>query len=407
MELRDYQKEISDRALNILKGNKIVYLAMQTRTGKTATSLNIANLYNSKSLLFITKKKAIKSIEKDYNAMNLPYSITVINYESAHKVDECFDLVILDEAHALGQYPKPSNRAKKLKKLIENKPIIYLSATPTPESYSQLYHQFYVSSFSPFKEYKTFYKWANDFVNKKQRMINGYTVNDYSNAKGTLIFSKCSNLFITFSQKDAGFKQEVNEKVISVEMPDKVKNIIKTVRKDKVYLSNDLEIIADTPVKEQGKVHQLCSGTVMDENGYKILSTHKVDAIKEKFKNKKIAIFYKFKSEFEMLKANIENYTTDPVEFNQDNDSIYLGQFISSREGIRLDKADAIIFFNIDFSFLSYEQARNRIASFERSEPATLYWLFSKGGIEEKIYKAVMRKEDYTLSHYNNEGIEI
>ena len=42
-----------------------------------------------------------------------------------------------------------------------------MSGTPAVESYSQLYHQFYISAFSPFKDYTNFYKWANDFVDKK------------------------------------------------------------------------------------------------------------------------------------------------------------------------------------------------------------------------------------------------
>ena len=44
MKLRPYQLEISEKAVNILNKNKIVYLSMQVRTGKTLTALNIANL---------------------------------------------------------------------------------------------------------------------------------------------------------------------------------------------------------------------------------------------------------------------------------------------------------------------------------------------------------------------------
>lgn len=76
---------------------------------------------------------------------------------------------------------------------------------------------------------------------------------------------------------------------------------------------------------------------------------------------------------------------------------------MSSREGIRLDTADAILFYGIDFSYLSYEQSKNRIISKERTKEAVLYWIFCEGGIEEKILKAVRNKENYTSSYFNRD----
>jgi superfamily II DNA or RNA helicase len=42
IELRDYQVEIVDKACDILSAFRMVYLAMEVRTGKTLTSLAIA-----------------------------------------------------------------------------------------------------------------------------------------------------------------------------------------------------------------------------------------------------------------------------------------------------------------------------------------------------------------------------
>jgi len=61
IQLRDYQIDIANKAFEILKRVGIVYLVMSVRTGKTLTSLNIANLYGAKKVLFITKLKAISS----------------------------------------------------------------------------------------------------------------------------------------------------------------------------------------------------------------------------------------------------------------------------------------------------------------------------------------------------------
>jgi hypothetical protein len=413
MELRKYQKEIAEQGLLILKEHKIVYYAMQPRTGKTIVSLETARNYGAKSVLFLTKLKAIPSIKKDYDAGLFNFEIEVLNYESIHKrINKNYDLIICDESHSFGAYPKPNKRAYDVKNVTHNLPIIFLSGTPTPESYSQIYHQLWVSDYGPFKFYKNFYAWAKNYVNVGLKYLyGGRTINDYSKAIEPLIKEDFAHLILTYSQKEAGFKTEIVEEVIYVDTPTpKLDYIRKILKNDLVYFDETLffELIADTAVRLQQLDHQLSSGTVIDKDGKRtIISTFKADAVKKYFGEKKIAIFYKFQAEYELLKQVFPINTSSPEEFNNNpNLKVFLGQFISSREGTRLDNAEALIFFNIDFSSLSYFQAKERIMSFERKEPAKLYWFFSKNGIEKEIYKVVTNKKDYTLSYYlKHEGI--
>jgi len=99
--LRDYQEDISKKANHILTSKGMVYLCMSVRTGKTLTSLETARLFGAKRVLFLTKKKAISSIESDY--INFGYDnhfeLFVHNDESMHKIDGKFDLVVHDEHH--------------------------------------------------------------------------------------------------------------------------------------------------------------------------------------------------------------------------------------------------------------------------------------------------------------------
>ena len=69
MELRDYQKDIIKRGVPVLQKHRFLYLAMEVRTGKTLTSLSMSSLLSVQNLLFITKKKAISSIQEDYNKL--------------------------------------------------------------------------------------------------------------------------------------------------------------------------------------------------------------------------------------------------------------------------------------------------------------------------------------------------
>ena len=400
MNLRDYQINISTETFQALRLNRIAYLAMEVRTGKTFTALHAADLYRAKSVLFVTKKKAIKSIEADYSSLNPGYSLTTINFESVHKVTGTFDLVIVDEAHSLGAFPKPSKRAKDLKVICNGLPIIFLSGTPSPESYSQMFHQLWISSFSPWGHYPTFYKWCKDFVNVQQRRINGFTINDYSDAKEALVKANINPFLFTWTQRQAGFKQELTEEILRVSMKQETKQVIQEIKKTKLTFVDEKVVLGDTPAKLLTKMHQLSSGTVIDEDGgYHIIDRSKADFIRERFEGKKIAIFYVFKSEFEMLKEAFPNWTASPEEFQQ-SEKVFLGQFRSAREGVRLDTADALIFFNLEFSYLSYEQAKNRLQSKDRVKEAKLYFIVSDCGVESYVLKAVRNKQDFTLSYY-------
>ena len=405
MELKDYQIDISDRASKCLTEFKIAYLAMETRTGKTITAFEVIRKYGAKNVLFVTKLKAIKSIESDYVHYQQWFKLTVINYESVTKCNGLYDLVVIDEAHSLGKLGKPSKRVKDLMKFTLGLPIIYLSATPTPETWSQIYHQFYISSFSPFKDCKNFYKFAHKFVDIKKKRVHGYEINDYTHAKIDEIELLIKHLFFTQTQQDSGFLELISESIIYCPMNANQKFLIDKLKKDKVYEGRTGSVIlADSSVKLQSKIHQICSGTVIDEEGkYHIISDLKALAIREYFEGKKIAIFYKFKAEFELLKTVFTNWTSSPEEFQSQLQSTFLGQFLSAREGTRLDSADALVMYQIDFSYLSYQQTRGRIVSKERTKEAKLYWFFSENGLEEKVYKCVCKKKDFTNRHFKKQ----
>ena len=73
IKLRDYQIQLSDKGCKILKEKGIVYFAVAVRCGKTITSLQTAQNYQAKNVLFLTKKKAIESIQKDYDSCGFTF----------------------------------------------------------------------------------------------------------------------------------------------------------------------------------------------------------------------------------------------------------------------------------------------------------------------------------------------
>lgn len=405
--LRDYQIKISKDGCRVLREHGLVYLAMQVRTGKTLTSLSIADSYGAKEVLLLTKKKAISSIQKDYEALHPSFNLYVTNYEAVHTLPQKgYDLVILDEAHSLGQFPMPATRQKAVKKICAGLPVIFLSGTPSPESYSQVYHQLDCSSRSPFVNYKNFYAWVKDYVTIKKRYFFNREVNDYSCAIKDKVEEATRHLFLSFTQAEAGFSQMVQEHILKVKMKESTYFLASKLRARRVHIGkNGEEIIADTEVSLMQKLHQIYSGSVITKTGDLVcFDDTKARYIAEHFAGKKIAIFYKFRAELEMLRWALGgNITESPEEFARRHDLTFCSQIQSGREGINLSTADALVMFNIDFSSLSYTQARARMQTMDRQQACNLYWIFSEDGIEEKIYEKVIAKQDYTLSYFRKD----
>jgi len=407
MEFRDYQLDIIGSGSVILKKYGLLYLSMEVRTGKTLTSLGVCDVVGAKRVLFLTKKKAISSIEHDYKMLNPSFELQVINYESSHKINLgfCPDVIIADESHSLGAFPKPSSRAKRLRADLKTwkSKLILMSGTPTPESFSQMYHQVYGCQGNPFSEYKNFYGWANDYVKKKQIHYGFKVATDYSDADKNRVIEAMKPYTIAFTQQQAGFKSVIDEEILHVDMEDRTYDLCNRLQKDKVLQGSDEVVLADTGVKLMQKLHQISSGTVIFESKKSVvLDYSKAKFIKNRFKYEKIGIFYKFTAELKALKEVYgDNITTDLDEFNSSRKSIAL-QIVSGREGISLRKAKYLVYYNIDFSATSYWQSRDRMTTKERMHNK-IYWVFSKNGIENKIYKAVNNKKDYTLRHFKKD----
>jgi len=394
--LRSYQSDLATKGCEILQRLGIVYLSMQPRTGKTHTGLQVARLFGAQSVLFLTKKIAIDGITADYIDGQYPFQIQVANNESLHKVEGNFDLIISDEHHRLTAFPKPNKTAKDFKQRFSKLPMIFLSGTPAAESGSQWFHTFWVSERSPFQQYKDFYRWADDFVKKYQANLGYGLITKYERAKTDEILQYVNPYLISYTQQQSGFQTKVQEHILQCEMKPVIKGLIDRLTKDLVIEGKDEMVIADTAVKLQGKILQLASGTIKFESGNrKVLDCSKGEFIKERFKGKKLAIFYYFIAELQLLKQVFGDTLTDDLhEFNETDKHIALQQ-IRGAEGISLKAADVLVFMNFGFSCVKYLQAIDRLTTIDRSTN-DVYFVMSAGGIEQKVYKTLQSKKDYS-----------
>lgn len=417
IQLRDYQRKSAEEIKEILQKHNLAYLAGEIRTGKSLTSLFVAYEMGWRKICFITKKMAISSVKSDLQQSGLQFSLVEItNFEQAPNLHPIYDGYIIDEASSLGAFPKPGKYCQAIRKLIFTKksPCILMSGTPTPESPSQIFHQFWISPFSPFQGYGhrtgEFYGWAREYVKVKKVMRNGFMTNDYRDADEKKIKEVTKHYMVSVSQVEAGFTSFVEEEVFYVDINKQLYALMKKLKDDKVYrLKSGDTIVADTPVRLQQICHQLSSGTVItgeEENRkYHILDESKAWFIKTKFAGQKLAIFYKFVSEGNILRKLFPNHTNDPQIFNSREDITFICQMTAGRMGVNVSTCDWLVMYNIDFSATTYFQIRGRMQTKDRTKASKLAWIFSKHGIEKHVLKAVTKKKDFTLDYFKRDFI--
>ena len=372
-----HQEDISKKAYEILKSYGLCYLAMEERTGKTLTSILVAEMSKANKILVLTKKAAIVGWEDTFRAYDITKQYIVINYQSVHKLEtDDFDLIIVDEAHSSGMstYPKKSKVYDTVRSITYNKPIIYLSATPYAESLSQIFHQLNLTKYSPFNKYKSFYKWFSDFGTVETKWIGGRTLKEYKNAHSHKILPIIDKYFIKYTRKDLGFEHEPEDVLHYIELNQVTKHIYNKLVKDDFL--PDYDFVADTPMKLRTGLYQIEGGTLkLNEETTNLGNTEKIDYIKANF-NKDVAVMANFVGEQELLKKHFKNVYSSTAD----------------AEGVDLSHLDELVIYSMNFSTAQFIQRRARQANKKRSKPIKVHFLLVKGSISEQVYNAVANK---------------
>lgn len=389
-----HQIELSNQCSIILSQYNIVYLAAEERTGKTLTSILTAENIDCKQVLIVTKKQALADWKKTLNSYNAKFSTVLTNYHQVKKTDDLnYDLIILDESHNyISGYPKTSKLFRDLKRLTKNKKIMYISATPCAQGYQQLFNQFKLSNYSPFKA-KNFYSWFQDVGKFNKIMLRGVPIMQYNELHSPQkVWKSCEHLFVMKTRKELNFEFEPVDKVHFIEPSEILKSDYNTLMKHNLLdIEKHDSYIADTKIKQIIALHQLEGGTIKLNEKTSLVrdNAEKIDFILHNFNDSEnIAIMYHYKCELKKLSLVFKK-----AKLLQSN---------KYSEGISLAKVDHLIIYSQDFSTAKHIQRRARQCDKQRDSEIIVHFLLIKNAISHQVYTTVSKnKKNFTDKLYN------
>jgi len=260
-------------------------------------------------------------------------------------------------------------------------PLIALTGTPTIETPLGIYHQWCVSKYSPFNQYKSFYKFFRDYGIPDPIWLHGRQVEQYKKYKDTLL-PTIEQYAVRVSQDDAGIKHQAQDRLHVVPLESSTKMHIGDLEKQGT-LGNLM--VFDTDMGVRAAIHQVEAGAVLYEDELVMLpNTEVVDYLMETFGDAPdIAYFTHFRSTRQKLSEHFKQ--------------AQLFSSIAHAEGTSMAHMRHMVVINTGYSGAKAAQLRERVVNMNRDTEALVHYIVTDGGISQEVYDAVSDKVDYNL----------
>lgn len=321
------------------------------------------------------------------------YVIGVINYDLIFRRKELAELkdftLLLDESSLIQN--EMSKRSKFILKKLQPVNVILLSGTPTGGKYERLWSQCKLLGWKISKEayWNTYVKFHFDVNNGfPMKMIDGYK--NVERLKRKLrehgaVFMKSEEVF--------DLPAQIDNKIFVPTTKE-----YRKFRKDAIVMFDNQEFVGDTTLTKMLYERMLC--------GY--ANNEKLTAFRDLLQstNDRLIVFYNFKSELVSLInilideerpfSVVNGDNKDLEEYENSNDSVTLIQYQAGSMGLNLQKANKIVYFTPPLGSELFEQSKKRIHRINQSRICFYYYLVCRNSIEEKIYKTLAMRRDYT-----------
>ena len=349
--------------------------------------------YSNLLVLDLTNKVDFKMfiIENEYRCKSYDYMVGVINYELAFRRPELAKLkdftLMLDESSLIQN--EQAKRSKFIIKKLKPANVILLSGTPTGGKYERLYSQLKLLGWDISKT-----TYWNTYIEYHFEDMGGFPVRFIDGYKNVDRLKKKMREYGCHFLKTEDVLELPDQIFTTVKVP--VSKEYKKFRKDRVVTVDGTQLVGDNTLTKMLYERQLCGQ----------YSTAKVEAFKDLVESTedRLIVFYNFTSELNVLRREVLDRPLSVVN-GQDKDllnyelhanSITFIQYQAGAMGLNLQKANKIIYYSPPLSSELYEQSKKRINRIGQNRTCYYYNLTVTGSIEEKIYKTLAMRKDYT-----------
>lgn len=318
--------------------------------------------------------------------------IGVINYELAFRRPELSQLrdftLMLDESSLIQN--EQAKRSKFILKKLQPANVILLSGTPTGGKYENLWSQMRLLGWDISKT-----TYWNTYIDYHYEDMGGFpikVIDGYKNVER--LKRKMREYGCHFLKTDE--VMDLPEQIFTtIRVP--ASKEYKKFRKDRVVTLGDIQLIGDNTLTKMLYERQLCGQ----------YSTDKLEAFKDLIASTedRLIVFYNFTAELALLSNIIGDFRPvsivngqikDLTAYETADNSITFIQYQAGAMGLNLQKANKIIYYSPPLSSELYEQSKKRINRIGQNRTCYYYNLTVTGSIEERIYKTLAKRKDFT-----------
>ncbi len=431
-KLHEYQM----RAIDFIHEKKQVYLAIDMGLGKTAITLKavenleyptvvlaplrVANMTWPKEIKLWTPNSSYEVLYgKDKDLLcRLKRDLYIVSYSSL----EWFLFVVSTGMFAPGKFnlvldestfvkSSSTKRFKLIKKLLKRATEyrICMSGTPMPNSYLDLWSQYFVlddgkklgESFVHFRAKYFFYSGPPMYISKIK----------YGSAD--LIKDKIKPITFRLDSKDYSSLPDIIHNKIELQLPEKNVTQYKKLEKDMLIQMDDVDFKAKSRVVLGLKLRQFLQGALYSNpkrTEYKTFHTEKISALKELLEsvNTPILCPIQFRFEIEMIKKSLKNPNIPVIaggvpfehtmayteQWNNGDIPLLLCHPAALGHGVNLQSGGhTVCWFSLPWSFELFSQLNGRLHRQGQESTVTVHYIIFKDTIDEVVLKALKRKK--------------
>lgn len=396
-------------------------LFMQQRTGKTYTTLWIAQRWECRKILVICPKKGLPVWAEASKDLGVP--VKAINFESFMRNYQSYlhpwDLVVIDESHRIkNRGSQVTHACWKLSKFARKRLI--LTGSPQGQGMEDYYAQLRFirpDLFPTWGDFKSKYLIMSKVVFPgSEREIDKIT--GYRNQDEFKELLKTISFRVTREEVSTR-KTLVRSTEVSITPSQEFKDQYMQLKKELYLELNDGGLVTAQQIMVRlMKLHQLCGGFIRDQVGETHhVNSDKLNALWELLDGKlagvPLVIIVQYKAEVEHISQELTRRGITHTQIRgghqydpKDRSHITLLN-PSAGESINLAHYSVMIVYSMNYSYLKWEQFKDRIVLVDTPE-VKYYYLNIKGSMDEVIYRAVIKKKklsDEVMSIYNNRSL--